>query len=146
MDKITNELTSPSWWFSVVIAGLLINMISAYLKEAFDSWAAGLSVWARSKSEARIQAWNQLVASVGASSKSLNEAFQQELRLRVNACFYLLLAACLYLLLVRNIAAHPAWLVGVALFSCVISAFWSASSVIKANRISEAIKAAKKSS
>lgn len=37
------QLSSPHWWFSVVVIGILVNLISAYLKEPIDTFKSGLS-------------------------------------------------------------------------------------------------------
>jgi hypothetical protein len=51
MDELSKNLASPSWWFSVVLAGIVVNVVAAYAKPALDRllagvssrWAAGLS-------------------------------------------------------------------------------------------------------
>ena len=39
MEKFVTDMSSPYWWVSVVIVGLLINIISGYLKSFIDSLA-----------------------------------------------------------------------------------------------------------
>ena len=53
MDKLSDALTSPVWWLSVVIAGIAINVISAYLKTSLDERLSSLSSRWRNRSEKR---------------------------------------------------------------------------------------------
>ena len=40
MEKKESFLLSPEWWISVVVAGILINLIAAYMKPMIDKWVA----------------------------------------------------------------------------------------------------------
>lgn len=51
MKEILQSLTSPTWWFSVVLVGVIINMVSAYLKPTTDAIWARYSSIRRSKQE-----------------------------------------------------------------------------------------------
>lgn len=37
MDELLNNLTSTYWWLSVVVVGLIINLVSSYLKPPLDA-------------------------------------------------------------------------------------------------------------
>jgi flagellar biosynthesis protein FlhB len=43
MNEFTNNLTSFSWWLGVVVVGLLINLVSAYLKSPIDNLGSKFS-------------------------------------------------------------------------------------------------------
>ncbi|MDZ4057977.1 MAG: hypothetical protein U1D69_13655 [Polynucleobacter sp.] len=46
MDEISKSLLSPSWWISVVVVGVLVNLLSTYMKPPIDSLLARInSVW-----------------------------------------------------------------------------------------------------
>ncbi|CEO39091.1 hypothetical protein [Photobacterium kishitanii] len=36
MDEFFKSLTSPVWWISVVVVGILVSVIAAYIKESID--------------------------------------------------------------------------------------------------------------
>jgi len=41
MEEIVSNLTSVSWWFSVVVAGLIVSVIGAYAKSALGREGRG---------------------------------------------------------------------------------------------------------
>lgn len=43
MENITNNMSSPYWWISVVLVGVLINLVSSYLRSFFDFCAVQVS-------------------------------------------------------------------------------------------------------
>jgi len=45
MNDVSDALLSPIWWFSVVGAGILVNLLSAYVKPRIDSYFSSLSSW-----------------------------------------------------------------------------------------------------
>lgn len=51
MDELRKNLTSGSWWIGVVIVGVIINLISAYLKSPTDTLFNRFSVWRSSRTE-----------------------------------------------------------------------------------------------
>lgn len=51
MNEVWNSFFSPAWWVSVVIVGLLINLLSAYLKPPIDSLGSRLSSSWKARSE-----------------------------------------------------------------------------------------------
>lgn len=64
MRNFLSNFTSLYWWLSVVIVGILINLLSAYLYKKVDKRFSGVSDWWRKKSEAkkarRMEDLNQL--------------------------------------------------------------------------------------
>jgi len=44
MHEVITELSSIRWWISVVLAGILINLLSTYLKPQLDKAASKLSL------------------------------------------------------------------------------------------------------
>jgi hypothetical protein len=53
MDDLRDNLTSMSYWVCVVLATVLINIGTAYLKPVLDKWASHLSARRRLQSEAQ---------------------------------------------------------------------------------------------
>jgi hypothetical protein len=56
MDRIWKELGNPVWWFSVVAAGLALNIAAAYLKTWLDKLLSGLSRTFRLRNQRQRQA------------------------------------------------------------------------------------------
>jgi hypothetical protein len=51
MSDMTKTLSSPVWWISVVVAGILINLLSSYLRTLLDVRFSKLSKRWRERSE-----------------------------------------------------------------------------------------------
>jgi hypothetical protein len=62
MKEIQVALTSPFWWFSVVLIGIVINILSSFLKSYFDKFLSSISDWWRTKSNAQKEKYDQRVA------------------------------------------------------------------------------------
>lgn len=54
MEEFTKSISSISWWLGVVFVGILLNVISAYIKSPLDLFFSGISGWWRSRSEIQI--------------------------------------------------------------------------------------------
>ncbi len=53
MNEVMQNLVSGSWWFSVVLAGVLVNIMAVLLKTRADMWLAKLSTARRLALERR---------------------------------------------------------------------------------------------
>jgi hypothetical protein len=49
MQKFITEIATWYWWLSVVLVGLVINLVSAYLKPWIDGWWSNRSERARAR-------------------------------------------------------------------------------------------------
>jgi hypothetical protein len=58
MQKIIDDLTSPEWWFSIVIVAILVGLVGVYLSRFLDGTGKRLAnlFAARSKEALRIRA------------------------------------------------------------------------------------------
>lgn len=61
MEDIFKNLSEPSWWISVVIVGLLVNLLGAYGKPLIDKSLARYSSSRRQKQEAKRAGREKLV-------------------------------------------------------------------------------------
>jgi Co/Zn/Cd efflux system component len=63
-DFIQN-LNSLSWWMTVVLVGIIINLVSAYLKSRLDHYLSGISLqwrkWSQRRQDERTSKINMLV-------------------------------------------------------------------------------------
>lgn len=92
MNDIITELSKPVWWVSVVIAGILINLLSGYLKTAVDSWASKFIASWNQRSEKKNKEWLEYINDIKNSDLHYQRAVAQENRLRLQAIQGLLLA------------------------------------------------------
>ena len=53
MQNIIEVLSSPLWWFTVVIVGIIVNLIASYMKSKLDVFFGGISKWWLTKSNER---------------------------------------------------------------------------------------------
>jgi hypothetical protein len=90
MNEIVNELARPVWWFSVVIAGIVINLLSSYLRARLDSALSRASGWWRSRSERRKAAWESKISLISQDTDFKAMHAQREIRLRLNSIYALL--------------------------------------------------------
>lgn len=90
MSKVLDFLNSPAWWLSVVVVGILINLIAAYAKPVIDRAFSILSVsWkmrSQRQQQARMEKINDLRKDVHAQILFAVE----ELRLRQQITLYLI--------------------------------------------------------
>jgi hypothetical protein len=64
MKEIVGALSSPFWWFTVVVVGIVINLSASYLKLPLDSLLGKMSSWWLSKSEQRKIKYNERVSKL----------------------------------------------------------------------------------
>jgi hypothetical protein len=100
MNEIINELSKPVWWVSVVIAGIIINLISAYLKTRLDKTLSSASAWWASQSAKRKKDWSERVERISEGGVELASEIAEESRQRLQSIQVLLLAILLLLQLV----------------------------------------------
>ncbi len=53
MQNIIEVLSSPLWWFTVVVVGIIVNLLASYMKSKLDVFFGGISKWWLNKSNER---------------------------------------------------------------------------------------------
>jgi hypothetical protein len=53
LQNVIDDISKPSWWLSVIIAGFLVNLLSAYAKPVLDKSLARYSHSRRQRLEAK---------------------------------------------------------------------------------------------
>ena len=91
MEKLSDVLTSPVWWVTVVVAGIAINVISAYLKTSLDQRLSGLSSWWRNRSIKRKAAFDAFVRRLADDPREQIVACYRDLCSRIFVVVHLLL-------------------------------------------------------
>lgn len=95
MSEMWADFWKPAWWTSVVVAGLLINIASSYIKSWLDRTFTSTSTWWRNRSSRRIAKWDELVENLKTDPK----AFQRALRKQAEHRFHTLTMAAFGLFL-----------------------------------------------
>ena len=92
MDDFSRNLGSLSWWLGVVVVGLVLNLVSAYLKAPFDRlFSAASSRWNRRSELVRTEEAKK-VAELRNDHEARNHLFAEEIRCRLRHLSLLLLA------------------------------------------------------
>ena len=91
MEELLRNVSSPSWWVGVVIVGILINLISAYLKPRIDGIASKLSTRRRNQVAADQEFRKAAVERLKADPHEQLMAAAVELRHRLRALWSMLL-------------------------------------------------------
>lgn len=84
-------LTSPVWWVSVVVVGILINLLSSYLKTTLDSRISLISSWWRKRSDEQKAEREEFIEKLRRSEHKQVLASIDDIRARLRAIYLLLL-------------------------------------------------------
>jgi len=99
MNELIQTLSSPVWWFSVVIVGILINLVSAYLKSPIDSRLSKISTWWRQRTEQQKAEQEALMNRLANSEHEQVMASFADLRDRLRSQYYLLMGVFIILII-----------------------------------------------
>jgi len=92
MQELVGSLQSPAWWLSVVLAGIVVNLLAAYLKPLLDDWGARRSAARRARRDAQQAEREALLARLASDTHEQTVLLFRELRARLRAVLSLLLA------------------------------------------------------
>lgn len=96
MSDFWSQIKSPSWWLGVVIVGLLINLISAYVKPPLDKGLGFLFNWWSTRNKSLRDNQTALVERIKTDSQEQNIFIAHEIRYRLKSTDSLLLAVLSY--------------------------------------------------
>lgn len=143
-----NEIFTPVWWFSVVFVGIVINLLSSYLKKFVDNFLSNISSWWRKKSTARQQAWEECVERLVEKEEEKIQSILEENRMRLQSIFFMVFSIILFLfsnyLEQSNVSIFIRLLAYLSLPVSSLLAFVSILEWESANNKEKAIKEAKK--
>ncbi|MFA7383247.1 MAG: hypothetical protein WC001_07330 [Desulfurivibrionaceae bacterium] len=132
MDEFVQNLSSLGWWLGVVLVGLLLNLISAYVKPWLDRRLVRMSAWWQCRSEpVRVETENR-IARLRNDRHSQHLLLAEEARHRFRGLIHLLLSLMwlLFFLIVKvqNVSspaaiAWPIWLRQSILFVSLLFMF-----------------------
>ena len=134
-NEVLTELSKPVWWVSVVIAGIVINLLSAYLKPPLDTVLSTTTSWWRRRSEVRRRLWETHLARITSSDKVMQMAIVAEFRCRLQAIYLLLLGMSVMLfqlfmpdllppLLIYKLYIAPLLALVILAISLTVRSFW----------------------
>jgi len=97
MDEFAKILASPYWWLSVVVVGILINLVSAYIKEPIDWLFSHISVAWRTRTEKRRADYTRELNTLVGNAELQRQYEHLELRRTLDALFGLMFALLILL-------------------------------------------------
>lgn len=90
MDEFAKSLTSINWWLGVVLVGILLNVLSSYLKPVVDNLFSKVSFWWRNRSEDARDARARIVAELRSDRHKQILMLAVENRRRLQSIGYLI--------------------------------------------------------
>jgi hypothetical protein len=97
MAEFLRDLTAPSWWLSVVVVGIAINLASAYIKPRLDERVGTFSAKRHLRTQQQRQARTKLVAQLAADEIELQFIAFSEIRHRLRSIMLMLMGVMAYL-------------------------------------------------
>ena len=92
MNEIARDLSSPTWWFTVVVAGFLVNVVAAYAKAPIDRLADQYARRRHESSAARRQRVDSTVDYLLANPTELVDLKLESITRILTAIFAVVLA------------------------------------------------------
>ena len=83
------NLTLSSWWMSVIVVGIIINMLSGYLTRLLNTIFSKISKWGLNRSELRKKEHDVKVRTLKENHKQFINAFLEETNYRTIAIYWL---------------------------------------------------------
>lgn len=91
MSELRENLASPAWWFTVLVAGLLVNIAAAYLQKLLDSRLVRASGWLGRRRQKRDRARRALIDLLRDSPHKQLIYATSESRYRIRGILYMVL-------------------------------------------------------
>ena len=154
MDEFAKTITSLSWWLGVVLVGILLNVISAYLKSPLDKFFSSISKRWRTRSEiARLQR-ERLIAELRENPTRQALLLEEENRYRLrgivyalatvfNLILYLSVRLSVVLTSINGWAGPERWGQWLLFWLSMLVAFFCISALSKANSCEALLKEAR---
>ena len=92
MSEIMATISKPSWWIAVFLAGVIVNLLSAYLKPLMDKRIAHFSVARQQALKAKDAVWAKQVAEMAGDMSLIIEAKLDMINFALKAIVSLALA------------------------------------------------------
>lgn len=99
MNEILQNIAAPAWWFSVVAAGIFINIVSTWLIRWLDRHLIKISQWYRSRSENKLREARARIDAMTKDGRALQHAYAREMRNRIRSAHCLIFSVFCMLLI-----------------------------------------------
>jgi hypothetical protein len=148
MDEFIKSLSSPAWWIGVVAVGVILNVVSTYLKSGIEGVANMLIHRWRVLSDKNEAAKIVILTRIRQNAKFRRFMHETETRKRLSAIHYSLYALCIFALGVMlatspDLAEFKTWAKAVYLFAAIV-AFFGVEASIDAVNVNRALVDAQK--
>ena len=98
MDDIIKNFSSPVWWVSVVIVGIFVSVIGAFLKDYVEGWASSVSSKLQKGRKLKKEAFKQKIQGLAGSSAMREKARFEILKNLIVSLLFLTLSVITFLL------------------------------------------------
>ena len=85
LDEFLKNTSSAAWWIGVVVVGVVLNLVSAYLKKPIDLILSAVSSRWRRRSESARRERVALIAKIRGDKSLQTKLLADEMRERLNA-------------------------------------------------------------
>jgi hypothetical protein len=139
MSDFKTTLSSPLWWISVVVVGMLINLASAYLKPLIDKFLFKVSLSWRRRTARQREERARLIEMLHQSKEEMFLFSIEEVRFRMRALHFILYSL-LFLVMSQILALDSLKRIHIGmLVLAAIALFVGQSSFSEATRLWKAI-------
>lgn len=144
MDEFFKSVTSQSWWFSVVLVGVLVNFLSTYLLKRLERAGVSLTQWRRNRTERKRENFRRHVDYLVGLPARVQDAYAEESRWRARSNRDLLIALLCWVaaMAVGQITAYG-WISGLLAVLSTLPFFHAMQIDDRADQIAEAIDSAR---
>jgi hypothetical protein len=98
MEKFIQDIATTYWWVSVVIVGIIVNIISSYLKPFLENKLSLVSGYWKQRKEKRKEEFESQVALLAADDRLLSIYALREFRYRIRSVSYLVMSSLLFII------------------------------------------------
>lgn len=92
MEKFLQDMLSAYWWISVVVVGIIINLISTYIRPFLENRLSRVSCYWKNRRDTRIELFNLQVSLIKANADLRSVYALREIRYRVRCVEYLVVS------------------------------------------------------
>lgn len=143
MEEIINNLSSPAWWVTAILAGVAASLFAAYAKPLLDKFGSKISSSLRGRNELKKQEFDEKVSSLrGCIDKQLLESVEVNY-LRLRGINFFLMAIALLIIFSFSVSMLPKFMyigLGVLTMVFMLSSFFD---ILAAQKLKSIINASR---
>lgn len=140
MSDLIADFQFPRWWMSVVVAGILVNIIATYLLRFVDVRLTKTSSWWRRRNASAQQERHAIVEALRSERDGQTQFEVAEMRSRLRSLVFLVQSVGMgVLFVVAGLLGARMWLVTASLGMCALLWFLHAKHLLHAERLASLI-------